>query len=60
MSLMIMDQDPEFLNLTNEIFTRQLENNQGLSASLDGWARKNVSGRPIQRGFPVHRPVPGG
>lgn len=42
MSLMIMDQDPEFLNLTNEIFTRQLENNQGLSASLDGWARKKM------------------
>ena len=42
MSLMMMDQEPEFLNLTNEIFTRQLENNQGLSASLDGWARKKM------------------
>ena len=42
MSLMMMDQEPEFLNLTNEIFTRQLENNQGLSASLDGCARKKM------------------
>lgn len=42
MSLMMMDQEPEFLNLTSEIFTRQLENNQGLSASLDGWARKKM------------------
>lgn len=42
MSLMMMDQEPGFLNLTNEIFTRQLENNQGLSASLDGWARKKM------------------
>ena len=42
MSLMMMAQEPEFLNLTNEIFTRQLENNQGLSASLDGWARKKM------------------
>ena len=42
MSLMMMDQEPEFLNLTNEIFTSQLENNQGLSASLDGWDRKKM------------------
>lgn len=42
MSLMMMDQEPEFLSLTNEIFTRQLENNQRLSASLDGWARKKM------------------
>lgn len=48
MSLMMMDQEPEFLNLTNEIFTRQLENNQGAERQPGRLGQEeDVSGRPV-------------
>ena len=42
MSLLMMEQNPEFNELTAEIYTRQLENNQRLRDDLDERARTKM------------------
>ncbi|MBC5709878.1 cobalamin B12-binding domain-containing protein [Hungatella hominis] len=42
MSLLMMDQSPEFQRLTNEVYTRQLERDPRLSEVLDNRARQRM------------------
>lgn len=42
MSLLMMDQTPEFQRLTNEIFNRQLENDRRLQEELDSRAKQKM------------------